>query len=324
MPDLVDSKATAAHTSSSPTGIAMAAITTATGALLPIITRYGAMHLDPLLFCAGSAAVAAACAMSILPGAGGLGALGDPRYRWRLMAISLTGTFLPSLAMVYGLRRVNAVSAVLLLQTEPIYSLIIATLVVGEAPAPRQVLATAAILAGIVSAFWGGAGIDLSGAALMVALTPLMWQVSHVITLRVMPPLRPLGVTAARNFYSAMLLAILVAAGRPFALAQLTQLNVIATLLVTGTLVYFIGTLTWYGAISRLSLSWTTAMVVPGAPVLAVVFAALFLGERAGARQLAAIAVAVAGIFGLVLGSDPSRRGAAQIEAIEVPAPPGA
>jgi len=63
---------------------------------------------------------------------------------------------------------------------------------------------------------------------------------------------------------------------------------------------------------------------VPGSPILSVVFAAFFLGERAKARQLAAIAVAIAGIFGLVLGSDPSRRHAAEIGAIEVPAPPGA
>jgi hypothetical protein len=32
----------------------------------------------------------------------------------------------------------------------------------------------------------------------------------------------------------------------------------------------------------------------------------------------------MAGIFGLVLGSDPTRPGAAAIDAIEVPAPPGA
>ncbi|HKD69612.1 MAG TPA: DMT family transporter [Candidatus Binataceae bacterium] len=305
-------------------GITQAVITTVTGAMLPIVTRYGATHIDPLLFCAGSALVAAVCALPMLRNGDGFGALIDPRYRLRLAAISLAGSFLPSLAMVYGLRRVNAVSAVLLLQTEPVYSLAIATLVVGEAPSLRQMIATATILLGIVSAFGGGAGIDISAIALLVALTPLMWQVSHAITLRVMPPLRPISVTAARNAFAAILLGGLLALRSPSALRQLEQLNVVATLLTTGAIVYFIGTLTWYGAISRLSLSWTTAVVVPGVPVLSVLFAVVFLGERTGIRQLAAIAVAIAGILALVLGSDPSRPRAAQIEAIEVPAPPGA
>lgn len=288
-------------------GFAQAAITTAAGALLPVVTRYGATHIDPLLFCSGAALVAAACALPILRTGDGFSILIDSRYRFPLAAISLVGTFLPSLAMVYGMRRVGAVSGVLLLQTEPVYSLAIATLVVGEAPSPRQMIATATILAGIVSAFWRGAGIDLNRAALMVALTPLMWQISHVITLRVMPPLRPVSVTAARNIHAAMLLAVLLVAFRPSVLSQLAHFNVIGTLLATGSIVYFIGTLTWYGAINRLSLSWTTAVVVPGVPVLSVVFSALFLGERTGTRQFAAMAVAVAGIMGLVLGSDPSR-----------------
>ncbi len=305
-------------------GLAMAAVTTVSGAMLPIITRYGATHIDPMLFCAGASVIACGCAMPFMAGGDGVGILVRPRHRWLLGAISMTGSFLPGLAMVFGMRRVNAVAAVLLLQLEPVYSLVIATLVVGEAPSARQIVATAAILAGIVSAFWGGAGIFLSPAAVLIALTPLMWQISHVITLRVMPPLRPVSVTAARNAYASILLTAMLLVSRPAALRQLAQFNTVATLIATGAMVYFIGTLTWYGAISRLSLSWTTALVVPGSPILAVLLAAIFLGERAGARQLAAIGVAIAGIMALVLGADPSRPGAAQLEAIEVPAPPGA
>jgi len=158
----------------------------------------------------------------------------------------------------------------------------------------------------------------------MVALTPLMWQMSHAVTLRVMPPLSPISVTAARNFYAAILLAAFLLAINPAALGQLSEFQVVGTILTTGAVVYFLGTLTWYGAISRLSLSWTTALVVPGVPVLSVAFAAALLGERAAMRQFVAIGIAMAGILGLLLGSDPSRPGAAAIDAIEIPAPPGA
>lgn len=305
-------------------GVALAALSTAAGALLPIVTRYGAINLDPLLFCAGSAIVGAICALPWLSAGDGLGALFDRRFRLRLAAISLAGTFVPSLFMIYGLRHVNAVTGVLLLQTEPIYSLIVAILVVGEVPAPRQMIATGIILAGIFSAFWGTGGLNLGVPALMVALTPLMWQLSHVMTLRVMPPLSPVSVTAARNCHASLLLAALVFATNPSALGQLAHFYVIGTLAVSGAVVYFLGTLTWYGAIQRLSLTWTTALVVPGVPVLSVIFAAVFLGERAGIRQYAAITIAVVGILTLIMGSDPSRPAAMEIEAIEVPAPPGA
>jgi drug/metabolite transporter (DMT)-like permease len=305
-------------------GLAMAGITTVSGALLPIVTRYGAMHVDPLLFCTGSTVIAALCALSTLWSGDGFGIFVDARYRLPLMGVSIAGSFLPGLAMIYGLQHVSAVSGVLLLQLEPVYSLAIATLVVGEAPSMRQVIATTVVLAGIFSAFWTAGGIDVNAGALLVALSPLMWQLSHVLTLRIMPPLRPLSVTAARNAHAAVLLAILMAAARPAALGELSSPNVAVTLLATGALVYFAGTLTWYGAISRLSLSWTTAVVVPGSPVLALVFAAVLLGEHAGVRELAAIAIAVGGILWLILGSDPSRPGAAAMEAIEMPAPPGA
>src|SRR5262249_22518066 len=106
-------------------GLPMAGVSTANGALLPIITRHRGPHVDPLLFCAGSSLIACACAMPIMRGGDGLGVLVEGRFRWLLAAISMVGSFLPSLAMVYGLRRVNAVSGVLLLQIEPVYSLVI-------------------------------------------------------------------------------------------------------------------------------------------------------------------------------------------------------
>ena len=91
-------------------GIALAAVSTAAGALLPIVTRYGALHIDPLLYSAGSAIVAAVCSVPFLGAGDGLGVLVNRRYRSRLAAISLAGTFVPSLFMVYGLRQPSRTS----------------------------------------------------------------------------------------------------------------------------------------------------------------------------------------------------------------------
>jgi len=75
----------------------------------------------------------------------------------------------------------------------------------------------------------------------------------------------------------------------------------------TGAFVYFAGSLTWYGAISRLSLTWTTAFVIPGVPLLSFAFAIIFLGERPNLREYIGISVAILGVAALVTGADASR-----------------
>jgi drug/metabolite transporter (DMT)-like permease len=95
---------------------------------------------------------------------------------------------------------------------------------------------------------------------------------------------------------------------RPGAIAQLADPGVIAVVGATGLFVYFLGSLSWYAAISRLSLAWTTALVVPGIPLLSILFAVTFLGEHASGRELIGIVIAVSGVIALVSGADAHRK----------------
>jgi drug/metabolite transporter (DMT)-like permease len=79
-------------------------------------------------------------------------------------------------------------------------------------------------------------------------------------------------------------------------------------ILIAGFFIYFISAITWYGAINRLSLAWTTALVVPGIPILSILFAVIFLGERATTREVIGILISVSGVVALVLGADPHRK----------------
>ena len=91
----------------------------------------------------------------------------------------------------------------------------LATIIVGERPAWRQMLATATILVGIGSVFGAGGAFQPLWAAAMVFLTPLFWQSSHVMGLRMMPPLNPLTITAGRMIYGALALVALLLIARP-------------------------------------------------------------------------------------------------------------
>lgn len=290
------------------TGLTMVALTTLTSAVQPVLMRYGAVRLDPMLYAAGCVVVAALCVLPVLHARGELGTLIDRRYWLRFLGLSIAGTAVTTLTLVFGLRKIDAVPGILLLQSEPIYSLLLATLFAGERPTVRQIVATVIILAGIGAALGASGAYSPGWAALLVALTPLLWQTAHILSLPVMPPLSPVCITGARYGYAAVMLALAVAVFDPRVLAQLADPLVLVTIVATGTVCYFLGSLTWYAAINRLSLTWTTALVIPGVPLLSTLFAIVFLGERVTARELIGIVVSITGVLLLVLGADGLRR----------------
>jgi O-acetylserine/cysteine efflux transporter len=302
-------------------GLLLAACNTVLGAAFPVLMRFGAVNLDPLLYATGSATVAACCAIPLLHWRGELRLILQRRFLPWLVAMGLSGTVVTSLALAYGLSEITAVAGVILMQTEPVYSLVLATLVVGERPSTRQLLATATILLGIGSVFGAQGLFSPAWAAALILLTPLFWQVSHVLGLRVMPPLAPITITGARFMVAATALLVIFAIVRPAPIAQLTEPRAIAVILASGVFIYFLSAFTWYGAISRLSLAWTTSLVVPGMPLLSVAFAVVFLGEHATRREVFGILIAISGILALVLGSEGRRRLAPEetIEAVHQP-----
>ncbi|MHB8383594.1 MAG: DMT family transporter [Candidatus Binataceae bacterium] len=289
-------------------GLVLAIINTIIGASQPGLTRWGAVHLDPLLFCTGAVVVAAICSAIAMTRRRELGLLFARPYRARLFATAMIGTVATSLTLTYGLTRIDAIAGTILLQTEPVYSLIVATILLGERPSSRQLLATAAILIGIGSVFGGGGELSPLWAAGLVLCTPLFWQASHVLGLRMMPPLTPLNVTAGRMIYGAFALLAMLLLGRPHTLGQLSSVPAAEVILAAGFFVYFLSSLTWYGAISRLSLAWTTALVVPGIPMLSILFAVVFLGESANRREIIGVLIAISGVLALVLGADAHRK----------------
>jgi drug/metabolite transporter (DMT)-like permease len=88
----------------------------------------------------------------------------------------------------------------------------------------------------------------------------------------------------------------------------LANVGTLTIIVATGFFIYFLSALTWYGAISRLPLAWTTALVVPAIPLLSILFAVVFLGERATAREILGVLIAIAGVLALVLGADDAHR----------------
>jgi drug/metabolite transporter (DMT)-like permease len=321
MPPIADADEAARRARAFQVGFTLCIINTILGAGQPVITRWGAVNLDPLLFCAGATVFATCCTLPLLQYTGELKLIFDRRYRARLFVLSMAGTVMTSLTLTYGLTRIGAVAGVLLLQTEPVYSLILSMIFVGERPSTRQILATATILVGIGSVFAGGGSFSPLWASAILFTTPLFWQASHVVGLKLMPPLTPTTMIGGRFFYASIVLTALLLIFRRESLVQLADPTTLGVIGVTGFFIYFLSGLTWYGAINRLSLAWTTALVVPGIPILSILFAVMFLGERATMREVVGILISVSGVLALVLGADPHRKqpAAEAAEAIHEP-----
>ncbi len=288
-------------------GVALALAATVTSALQAVVIRYGAVRIDPMLYCTGAVIFAAICAAILLYHLGELRLVFDSRYALRLCGLAMAGTVMTTLTLVWGLRRIDAITGVLLMQSEPVYSLLLSILIMGERPSLRQLLATTVVLAGIGSVFAGGSFPPLYAAA-MVLMTPLFWQTAHVLSLPVMPPLSPACITGGRFIYAAVVFVPILLLSSPHSLPTLADAHTLIPIAVTGAVCFFLGSITWYAAISRLSLSWTTALVVPGVPLLSTTLAIVLLGEHARARELIGIGIAVVGVLTLVLGVDASRK----------------
>src|SRR5258708_2478621 len=198
MPPVAKTSETALRARAFQVGVTLCIINTIIGAAQPVVTRWGAVHLDPLLFCTGAVVFATICTVPLLYFSGELRLIVDTRYRARLLVMSMTGTVMTSLTLTYGLTRLGAVAAVLLLQSEPVYSLALSTIFVGERPSARQLLATLIVLVGIGSVFGAGDSFSPRWAVALVFVTPLFWQASHLMGLKLMPPFTPISIPAAR------------------------------------------------------------------------------------------------------------------------------
>jgi drug/metabolite transporter (DMT)-like permease len=284
-------------------GLVFAALCVANGAFVPAVAKLTTEGASALFVAAASAACAGLAAAAVLAARGELGRLFAPAQGPRLALVGLLGTALAYALFFEGARRTTAIDAVLCLQAEPVYALLVARLFLGHRLTARRVCAVAAIVGGIALAVAQGALADPLGVAFLLA-APLCWQLSHLVVLRGLAGVSPPVLTGARYVYGGLLLALYWAlrgaetgtAGAPGELWARLPL-----LAVQGTVLAYVGTLLWYQAIARLDLARTTAIVVPSIPLVSIGASFALLGEAPTLRQWLGLLLAAAGVLAFVL-----------------------
>jgi drug/metabolite transporter (DMT)-like permease len=272
------------------------------GAFVAPVARLTTERGDPLFVAAATAVFAALAALVVQAARGQLGALARGRDARLLVVLGGLGTTVPSLLFFAGTARTSAIDAVLCLQIEPVYSLLLAWLVLGHRLTARRAASVLVLLAGVALAVVGQHSVDPLGIGLLLA-TPLAWQVSHLLVLRRLSHVPPEVLTAARYVWGGIVLAGAAAAlaGRGLVPEPASLRAQLPVLLIQGVVLSYVGTSLWYQAIARLDLARCTAIVVPAIPLLSLAASAALVGEVPTGRQLAGMLLAAVGVLSFVL-----------------------
>ena len=282
-------------------GLLFAGLCALNGAFVPAVAKLTTAHGDAIFVATVTTVVAGVCGLLLLAARGEVGALWAHGQRRALLAIGTLGTAVTFLLFFEGARRSSAVETALCLQIEPVYSLFLARIFLGHPLAPRRLAAVLAIVAGIGLALNPAGFSGWLGNALLL-VTPLGWQISHLIVLRGLPSVEPRTLTAARYVYGgAMLAALWLVTGGVARLPETAEVvRILPVLVLQGAVLSFLGTLAWYGAIARLDLARCTAIVVPSIPLLSLGATWLLLGEVASMRQWAGLLLTACGVVAFV------------------------
>jgi drug/metabolite transporter (DMT)-like permease len=308
-------------------GLLFAGLCALNGAFVPAVAKFTTDRADPLFVAAVTTFFAGLAAALVLGTRGELRRLLRRKTAPLLILLGALGTTIPFILFFEGTRRTSAIEAVLCLQTEPVYSLIVAWLFLGHRLTARRVAAASVLAAGIVVAVGVGGLSDALGVTLLL-LTPLCWQICHLVTLTRLQNVEPYLLTGARYVYGGALLTPTAwALGGPEwmptsdVLAQ--QLPVLA---LQGVVLSYLGTMLWYQAIARLDLARATAIVVPSIPLLSLGASFLLVGEVPTLRQALGMFLTAGGVLAFVTAPhavETRERVPAQTAPLAAPADPG-
>lgn len=263
--------------------------------LFPVVTKYGVGFISPVFFAAISALIGSGFLLLILKFRGELSQLFSRNLLRYLLPIGFFGTFATSVSFFFGSTMTSGINSSILLQVEPIYSIILSFFILKEIIRKKQVAVTLFILSGAILVLYNGA-LSISLGHVLVLLTPLFWQISHLFAKKIFDKTSLYVVSASRVFYGGLLLFALTFIPGFNDYGFLTDPGILLIFLFQGLTAFVGAVVVWYLVITRINLSKATA-IVGVYPVFSVILAWIFLGEKASIYQIIGLFIIVGGIF---------------------------
>lgn len=181
-----------------------------------------------------------------------------------------------------GTKLTSGINTGLLLQVEPIYALIIATLFFGEVLGKGRVSATILMVFGAMVIVYKG-GTNLNIGDLFILLTTLMYQISHTLAKKLLDKGfdRSLVLAGRQLFGSLMLLVLLFITNSSFT-EDFSVVNFQAAIFLG--LYVSVTAFLWYTAIKRVSISVVSSFL-PLTAIVSLLGSVFFLHETISTQQ---------------------------------------
>lgn len=261
------------------------------------LAKAGLDHFSPLLLMGMRFLIAAAVLVWFVP---------IPRgYLKQICSISFIAATLQYGLTFSGLTRMDATPAVLLVQAEVIFGVIIAALLLGEKPSLKQIVGITISCLGILTIV-GAPSLDgqIFGVMLILGGT-LAFALGQVLIRRLKGALTGFQLTAWMGVIAGpqMILAAMLFEGDLALQISTAPLAAWGTVLYLGLIMTIIGYSAWYFILAR----YPVPMVMPVLlllPVATILGAVSFLGERPDMIVLFGGAIVISGVGAVII--DPS------------------
>jgi drug/metabolite transporter (DMT)-like permease len=211
-------------------------------------------------------------------------------------SLAVMGFFSGAASLVYiaALAYTTPVNAVILAQSEVVYSAVLSAIFLGERPTLKQSLASALVIGGTAlivlhdlrSPRWRG--------DLMILASPWMYQISHVFSKKLPHDLDAWTLSGGRALYGLLFMLPLCAWTMAYGGRWSWSAAPIGMLILQGLLCCSANLVLWYVALRGLELSKATTIML-SYPALTLVFAWLLGRETIRAVQVLGLATTFAG-----------------------------
>lgn len=262
--------------------------------------RYAVLEAPPLAIAVWRFLLASASLLMLV--AWRHGGLPRPtRREWKLIAgLGLTGIFLYNLCFLYGLQRLAAGQAALVVALNPVIVTLAAAWLAHEHLTPRKAAGSAVALVGCLTVIGHGSplapfGGEVGAGELLILGCAVLWAAYTLIGRRATQTLPPLVATAYSSALGCAMLLATALFDRPAALAPSYPPLVWTCILFLALLGTTLG-FTWFNqAVARIGAA-RASIFINLVPVAAVLAGAWLLDERLGVSVLVGGALVLIGV----------------------------
>lgn len=194
-----------------------------------------------------------------------------------------------------GTKLTSGTNTGLLLQTEPIYSLILGVIFLGEIIRNGQVVATLLMIIGAMTIVYRGSGVNLNVGDILILLSPLMFQISHAIGKKLLNKgIDVYIILAGRQFYGGIILIFFSFFTNKSTISLFNTNNL--------TVGFYLGMFTaivalcWYTSIKKIPVSIASAFL-PLTALVSLLGSVFFLKETISTQQYIGFFLIVGGML---------------------------